>query len=102
MISRRKKYPFSAIFAANDEMAITARLVLYNRDIAVPDEISIIGFDDISASQYAVPPLTTIRQPAYYMGLAAAQALLAMLAGEPFHLPEFPLELVVRQSVAVR
>src|SRR5262249_50675029 len=102
LLSRRKKHPFTAIFAANDKMAMTARLVLYNRDIAVPEEISILGFDDISASQYMVPPLTTMRQPAYYMGLAAAQAVLAMVAGEQVHLPEFPLELVVRQSVAIR
>jgi LacI family transcriptional regulator len=80
-------------------MTMTARLVLYNRGIAVPDEISIVGFDDISLSQYMVPPPTTVRQPAYYMGLAAAQA---MLGGEQLHLPDIPLELVVRQSVAIR
>ena len=49
-----------------------------------------------------IPPLSTIRQPVFYMGLVASQAMLAMLDGELMHLPEFPLELVARQSVAFR
>ncbi len=68
----------------------------------VPDEISLVGFDDLPGTQYMIPPLTTIRQPVYYMGLIASQALLAMVAGKEVQLPEFPLELVSRQSVAIR
>jgi LacI family transcriptional regulator len=58
--------------------------------------------DDISMSQHMVPTLTTVRQPTYFMGLAAAQAMLTVLSDEQFHLPEFPLELVVHQSVSIR
>ncbi len=101
LLSRREAFPFSAIFAGNDQMAIGARLALYHRRIGVPEEVSLVGFDDLLETQYMIPPLTTIRQPMFYMGLMATQALLAMLSGEPFHLPAFPLELVIRQSVAI-
>ena len=102
LLSRREAFPFSAIFAGNDQMAIGARLALYHRRIGVPEEISLVGFDDLLGTQYMIPPLTTIRQPIFYMGFIATQSLLALLNGEPFHLPPFPLELVIRQSVALR
>lgn len=101
LLARREAFPFSAIFAGNDQMAIGARLALYYRRIGVPEEVSLVGFDDLPGTQYMIPPLTTIRQPMFYMGLMATQALLAMLSGEPFNLPIFPLELVIRQSVAI-
>ena len=102
LLSRREAFPFSAIFAGNDQMAIGARLALYHRRIGVPEDISLVGFDDLLGTQYMIPPLTTIRQPIFYMGLMATQSLLALLSGEPFHLPAFPLELVIRQSVGLR
>ncbi|HLY28255.1 MAG TPA: LacI family DNA-binding transcriptional regulator [Aggregatilineales bacterium] len=101
LLSRREAFPFTAIFAGNDQMAIGARLALHHRRIGVPEEVSLVGFDDLLGTQYMIPPLTTIRQPVFYMGLMATQALLAALSGEPFHLPAFPLELVARQSVAI-
>jgi LacI family transcriptional regulator len=101
LLARRARHPFSAIFVANDQMALGVRLVLYQRQIDVPSDISLIGYDDLSTSQYLTPPLTTIRQPAYYMGRVAAQALVADLAGEPMLLPTFPPELVVRHSVSI-
>ncbi|MHB8627619.1 MAG: LacI family DNA-binding transcriptional regulator [Aggregatilineales bacterium] len=101
LLSRREAFPFSAIFAGNDQMAIGARLALYYRRIGVPEEVSLVGFDDLLGTQYMIPPLTTIRQPMFYMGLMATQALLAIFSGEPFNLPVFPLELVIRQSVAI-
>ena len=102
LLAHRKKYPFTAIFAANDEMAMGIRLALYHRGLAVPNDVSLIGFDDIPSSQYMIPPLTTIRQPAYYMGCMASQSMIAMLTNERVHLQEIPLELVARQSVAIR
>ncbi len=98
----RDRLPFTAIFAANDQMAIGARLRLFDRRIAVPEDISLVGFDDLQMSQYMIPPLTTIRQPIYYMGVMAAYAMVTALSGGTIHLPEFPVELVVRQSVAFR
>lgn len=91
---------FSAIFAANDQMAYGARLALFRRGIRVPDDVSLVGFDDQPPSAYTIPPLTTVRQPAVEMGQAAAQAILRLIQGEEVEMPEFPAELVLRESVA--
>jgi LacI family transcriptional regulator len=92
--------PFSAIFAANDQMAYGVLLGLYRRGIRVPDDISIIGFDDQRTSAYTTPPLTTIRQPAIEIGETAAQAILQLLKDKPLAMPTFPAKLVIRESVA--
>ncbi len=93
---------FSAIFAANDEMAFGARLGLYRRGIRVPEDISIVGFDNQPVSAYVTPPLTTVAQPANEMGAAAADVLLNLLRKEPIEIPQFEVKLVVRESVARR
>ncbi len=100
LLPRREQSPFSAIFAANDQTAIGARLALYQEQIAVPEAISLVGFDDWLGARYMTPPLTTIRQPAHEMGLIAAQAMAGMLDGADYAIPDIRLELVVRQSVA--
>ena len=92
--------PFSAIFAGNDQMAFGARLALYRRGIRVPDDVSLVGFDDQSDSAYMIPPLTTVSQPAVEMGEAAAGAILDMLKGKSVKLPPFPTNFIVRESVA--
>ncbi len=91
--------PFSAIFAANDQMAFGARLALYRRGIRVPEDISLIGFDDEAFAPYMVPPLTTMRQPAVDMGRTAARSILDMLNDKKPRLPLFEAELIVRESV---
>jgi LacI family transcriptional regulator len=91
--------PFSAIFAANDQMATGARLGLHRRGIRVPDDVSLIGFDDQPHSAYMTPPLTTVRQPAEEMGLIAAQAVLNQLNDKSFTLQTMSAELIVRESV---
>lgn len=91
--------PFTAIFAANDQMAFGARLALYRRGIRVPEDVSIVGFDDEASAAYMVPPLTTMRQPSAQMGEKAAEVILALLNGEQPDLPVFRGELVVRESV---
>jgi LacI family transcriptional regulator len=92
--------PFSAIFAANDQMAFGARLGLYRRGIRVPEDVSIVGFDDETFAPYMVPPLTTMRQPDVEIGEAAVQAVLDMIKGRKPILPIFETELVARESVA--
>jgi LacI family transcriptional regulator len=89
---------FTAVFAANDQMSYGARMALYRRGIRVPDDVSIVGVDDLPASAYVTPPLTTVRQPIYEIGLFAARALLHMLGQrvEPVDVP--PLELIVRET----
>lgn len=92
---------FSAIFAANDQMAYGIRLGLYRRGIRVPDDLSLMGFDDQPAASFMIPPLTTIRQPAVELGLSAAKVILARLKGETFSLPTLEPELVVRESTVI-
>jgi LacI family transcriptional regulator len=89
---------FSAIFVANDQMAQGAQLALYRRHIRVPEEISIVGFDDQPGSAFSRPPLTTVRQPAFDIGLTAAQAVLAMLQGEDMEFPTLTTRLIIRES----
>lgn len=89
---------FTAVFAANDQMAYGARLALYRRNMRVPDEISLVGYDDLPNSTYSMPPLTTVRQPVYELGKLAAQAMLKLIAGEAPDIAAPPLELVIRES----
>jgi LacI family transcriptional regulator len=91
--------PFSAIFAANDQMAFGARLALYRRHIRVPEEISLVGFDDDISAAYMVPPLTTTRQPAQEMGKKAAAGILQMIQGEQPRFTPMQATLIPRQSV---
>ena len=91
---------FSAIMAANDQMAYGARLALYRRGIRVPEDISLVGFDDQPHSPYQTPPLTSAGWPAFEIGEAAAQALLSILKGTPYTMPIFQPRLYVRESVA--
>jgi LacI family transcriptional regulator len=92
---------FSAIFAANDQMAYGARLSLYRRGIRVPENLSLVGFDDESAAAFMLPPLTTVKQPAVELGMTAAQVILNRLNDEPVSIPVLKAELVVRESTAI-
>ena len=91
---------FSAIFAANDQMAYGVRLALFRRGLRVPDDVSIIGFDDQPATAYMIPPLSTIRQPAVEIGEAAAQAIQQILREQTVEIPVYRAELIKRESVA--
>ncbi|QNA89054.1 LacI family transcriptional regulator [Massilia sp. Dwa41.01b] len=90
---------FTAIFASNDLSAYGARLALYRRNIRVPEDISIVGFDDLHSSMYTTPPLTTVRQPLYDVGMGIGRMMLGMVGqkGGEVELPS--LSLVVRESV---
>lgn len=92
--------PFSAIFAANDQMAFGARLALYRRGLRVPEDVSLLGFDDHYQSAYMIPPLTTVRQPAVELGNAAAAAILEQIGGQPPAARLFETQLIIRESVA--
>lgn len=94
-----KGVPFSAIFAANDQMAFGARLGLYRRGIRVPDDVSLVGFDDEASAAYFIPPLTTVRQPARELGQLAAQAILDMINKKTVKLPVLTADLIIRETV---
>ncbi|MEN9775432.1 MAG: hypothetical protein RL322_2502 [Pseudomonadota bacterium] len=90
--------PFTAVFCANDQTAFGLQLALHRRGLKVPEDVSVVGFDDVSASAYFIPPLTTVRQPVDRMGELSAQALLVMIEqGEP-RLDSPAVALVVRES----
>ena len=91
-------HPFSAVFAGNDQSAMGAHMVLYRRGLRVPEDISLIGFDNLPATAYLTPPLTTVHQPLYEMGQYLAQTLLSML-GQPSETIEIPdMTLVIRET----
>lgn len=91
---------FDGVFAHNDLMAVGVLDGLRAAGLKVPDDVAVIGFDDIAIASHTQPALTTIRQPSHEMGSAAATMLLAHLAGAP--LPDKPLvlptSLVIRES----
>ena len=94
--------PPSAIFACADEMAQGAYEALYERGLRVPDDMSVVGFDDLEQARWAVPPLTTVRQPLAEMSAMATRMLLTLISGEELDTPRVELDtpLVVRSSTA--
>ncbi|MEL3974326.1 LacI family DNA-binding transcriptional regulator [Rossellomorea oryzaecorticis] len=99
MIIAQKDVP-QAIFYANDEMAIGGIQALNEKKISVPDDISIIGFDDIQLSEYVSPPLTTMRQPKYEAGALAVHLIFQVLSKEKVDQSyKLTTELIERKSV---
>jgi len=97
-----RKVPFTALFAYNDISALGAMRAFQEAGLRVPQDISVIGFDDIQGAAFSNPGLTTVRQPLADMGRLAAQALLSRIEGATDYPAEIPIEpeLVVRQSTA--
>ena len=97
-IARRDEV--TAVFCANDQMALGLLRALHESGRSVPDDVSVVGFDDLPEAQWASPPLTTVRQPLTEMGRMAARVALQMVAGERVDSPrvELATELVVRES----
>jgi DNA-binding LacI/PurR family transcriptional regulator len=95
---------FSALFAADDEMAIGAINVLSEAGLRVPHDVAVVGFDDIVTARYIQPPLTTVRAPTEQVGREAVRLLLSAIAGEPAPAQPvlLPVELVIRQSCGYR
>ncbi len=90
----------TAIFCYNDSIAVGALLACRALGIAVPEQLSIVGFDDIELAQLVTPPLTTIHQPRLRLGQLAMEMLLDLLAGRPVEDHVIPTGLVVRGSTA--
>jgi DNA-binding LacI/PurR family transcriptional regulator len=97
-----RKQPFTALFAYNDISAIGAICAFQEVGLRVPDDISVVGFDDIQSAAYISPPLTTVRQPLLKMGEIAARTLLERIEERMKYVPEIAIEpeLVVRRSSA--
>jgi DNA-binding LacI/PurR family transcriptional regulator len=97
-----RKLPFTALFAFNDISAIGSIRAFLEAGLRVPDDVSVVGFDDIQNSAYISPPLTTVRQPMQRMGEMAARTLLDRIEERTKYVAEIVIEpeLVVRRSTA--
>ncbi len=94
----KKKRGFTTIVSFNDMAAIGAIRALVDAKLRVPEDVSVVGFDDIQLSAYHTPRLTTIRQPLRDMGVSAARILLQRLQG----LAKYPAEVAVPPELVVR
>lgn len=96
----RRKVSFTALVAYNDSTAIGAMRAFRDAKIRVPEDVSVIGYDDIPSAQYERPALTTVHQPLQRMGAESAELLLARIAGRRVR-SEILIEptLIVRESV---
>jgi LacI family transcriptional regulator len=94
--------PPTAVFAGSDETALGVIEAARVRGLRVPEDLSVVGFDDTPVARLAAPPLTTVRQPLREMGAVAVRTALRLAAGEAVdsHHVELATELVVRQSTA--
>jgi LacI family transcriptional regulator len=98
----RKKRP-TAIFAANDQMAFGAIRAAKESGLKVPDDLSVVGFDNIPFSTYFDPSLTTVEVPMYHMGAAAMEMLVNLISKKNTEkLRWFNTQLLVRDSTAKR
>jgi DNA-binding LacI/PurR family transcriptional regulator len=95
-----RKERFTALFAYNDISAIGAIWALREAGLRVPEDVSVVGFDDIAAAAFNSPSITTVRQPLHRMGQIAAKTLIDQIEGKAEFVPEIAVEpeLVVRES----
>ncbi len=94
--------PPTAIFACNDLMAVAVMRAALEQGQRVPDDLSVVGFDDVRLAAFANPPLTTIAQPKHEIGAVAATMLLKRMQNHerPAHRQVFETSLVIRKSTA--
>lgn len=98
---RSVEVDFTAVFAANDQMALGLIHAFHERGIRVPQDVSVVGFDDMPEARHFLPPLTTVRQDFRALGTLSVETLLAEIAGD--EVPRRVLlepELVIRASTA--
>jgi DNA-binding LacI/PurR family transcriptional regulator len=98
------KAPFTALFAFNDVSAIGAIRALREAGLRIPQDVSVVGFDDVQSAAFQNPALTTVRQPLRTMGILAAEAIVRQITFPAEHPPSRQVivdpELVVRESTA--
>lgn len=94
--------PFTALFVANDRMALGALRALHERGIRVPEDVSVVGFDDMGEAAYLTPPLTTVRQDLQVLAHQSIEYLVSMIANPTMPVQQRVLypELIVRRSTA--
>ncbi len=90
----------TAIFCSNDEMALGVLDVAEERQMKIPSELSLMGFDDINEARLRKPSLTTIKQPLFEMGNRAALGLIDLMTGNTINSQTLETELIIRESCA--
>jgi LacI family transcriptional regulator len=100
LLRRGGRQGFSAVFAATDELAIGAIRALEDAGMRVPEDVSVMGFDDVDISDYVIPRLTTVRQPIKEMGEQTALALHRSITGKGTVQEDqtLPYRLIIRES----
>jgi DNA-binding LacI/PurR family transcriptional regulator len=94
--------PPTAVFAASDVVALGALYAVHDANLSTPDDVALVGFDDIFFAAYTRPPLTTIRVPAYGLGWTAAEILIALIEGDKVSSVTLETELVLRESCGAK
>jgi DNA-binding LacI/PurR family transcriptional regulator len=93
--------PPTAVCCYNDMTALGAMRAIRLRGLRVPEEISVVGFDDLFFASYTQPPLTTVRQPMRRMGQLAMESLFKLMSGDESEIRiKVDAELIVRESTA--
>ena len=87
-----RKQPFTALFAYNDISAIGSIWAFKEAGLRIPEDVSVIGFDDIPAAAFSNPSLSTVRQPLIRMGQIAAQTVVDQIEGRGQYVPEIAIE----------
>jgi len=94
----KRKVTFQALGAANDEMALAAMEEFQKRGLKVPEDVAIIGFDNVERAHYCSPSLTTVAQPIYGQAYKAVELACELINGSPAHNISLPTSLVLRES----
>ncbi len=103
LLLEERQTTFEAVVSANDDMALGVLIALQQRGLRVPEDVKVIGFDDVPEAAFSSPPLTTVRQPLYEQGRAAAEILFARLAGSKvLDTAVLSAKLIVRHSCGCR
>jgi len=90
----------TAVQAVNDLVAIGCAEALFAKGLRVPEDLSLVGFGNITMAKYVRVPLTTIRQPKFRLGMAAVEAMVNLLRGQPVETKRLSAELVERKSTS--
>ena len=94
-----KRADFDAIFTGDDDAAIGVLRALHDHGLKTPDEIAVVGFDDLGFAQFLNPPLTTVRAPTEAVGRTATERLFGLLENQPSHeVVILPTEIIFRRS----
>jgi LacI family transcriptional regulator len=94
-----RKVDFDAVFCGDDDSALGVLTALQESNLLVPNDVAVVGFDDVPFAPFLSPPLTTVRAPIEQVGVEAVKQLVRLIRGEPADpLTLLPTELVIRRS----